>query len=198
MKRVFILGVVVLALMLISFDSYESEIYEAQVKTFNFKEGAIIYDRVYSVFIPYRYREYLEQVSFDYNVPVWIIARVIENESSWKEKAFNKNGKNNYDYGLMQLNSKNLKEFEWRFNNFEKIDYYDPYENIRIGVQYLQYLYKHLGSWELTVSAYNCGINRVRTGNIPISTQRYTSRILQYELQKKEINGGNYEWAIKF
>lgn len=170
--------------------------YEKTVNIFN-KDFYIIYDKVYEIYVPDDYQEYVSYLSKKHLVPIWIIARVIEIESNWNSKAINKNKDGSYDYGIMQLNSKYIRGyFDWKFNDNKKINYYDPYINMEIGVKYLKHLYDYHKSWREAVAAYNCGSSKVLRNEIPLSTKRYVEKVFQYKLVKSK--GETNVWQIKF
>jgi soluble lytic murein transglycosylase-like protein len=77
----------------------------------------------------------------------------------------------------MQLNGKYLDYYSWKFNDGKKIDVFKPSDNIRVGLRYLRWLYEQTGSWEGAFAAYNCGLSRLRSGQIPESTIYYICKI---------------------
>ena len=154
----------------------------------NFKEASTTnyeYKIVYRVYVPKEYRLLINTLNMEYGIPPWILPRMIKKESEWKVKAVSKKNDNgSIDYGLMQLNSNNLEEFTWRFNDFKEIDYFDPVTNITIGAKYLAHLYKQFGTWEEAIMAYNCGPTKVRKNKIPPSTKVYVNEIMSYSIEK--------------
>jgi soluble lytic murein transglycosylase-like protein len=97
--------------------------------------------------------------SVRYNIPLSILGKLIDAESEFDKSATNWNSNGTFDAGLMQLNSSNYAEFKWRFNNGRNYDPYDPETNLRIGCQYLSWIYSNRiigqGSWYKTLVFWN-------------------------------------------
>jgi hypothetical protein len=119
--------------------------------------------------LPYRdlIAKYCQKYSMDWK----LVAALIQVESAFNPRAVSPKGAK----GLMQLMPQTQKELG-------VADPFDPEENIRGGVQYLQQLLQACqGDLELTLAAYNAGIGRVQAykGVPPYpETQLYVTKIL--------------------
>ena len=113
----------------------------------------------------------IAHASRDYKVEAALVKAVIHAESLFDANAVSHKGAQ----GLMQLmpNTAGLVGVK---------DAFDPWQNIRGGTRYLQYLMRRFrGNLELSLAAYNAGENTVlRYGGIPPyrETQRYVKRVL--------------------
>lgn len=107
--------------------------------------------------IPYELqKEYIEQYVFeiieegDYDVHPALILAIVETESSYKWQA-----QNGTHYGLMQINPEYQKE------RMERLDIEDlkanPYDNLRVGIDYFQELLNTYGNEYIALNAYNSG-----------------------------------------
>jgi soluble lytic murein transglycosylase-like protein len=113
----------------------------------------------------------------DAGVPGWLAYSLIDAESGWRVFAVNVNRNGTRDLGLAQLNDRSLDEFAWRYNDGRPVNPFDPATAARVALRYLAALYRATGNWEGAVAAYNCGLARYRTGNIPETTARHVARI---------------------
>lgn len=190
MKRFTFLFVLLVVFLTSSTLPYKKEVFQYKVDYIENLDYLIVYDRVYDCYIPTEYQMYIEVVSDWYDIPIWILSRVITRESNWVYDEVNYSNENgSVDIGMMQLNSEYLSYYYWKLNDFNAIDVFNPYDNIDLGAKYLKYLYVQFGSWELAVAAYNCGPTRLRKGlGIPIKTKEYLEYVFQYRLERKEIN----------
>jgi hypothetical protein len=113
----------------------------------------------------------IRHASRDYKVEPALVKAVIHAESLFDSNAVSRKGAQ----GLMQLMPTTAG-----FVGVE--DAFDPWQNIRGGTRYLQYLMRRFrGNLELSLAAYNAGENTVlRYGGIPPyrETQRYVKRVL--------------------
>jgi len=104
-------------------------------------------------------REYIKEIARKkankYGVPLNIVLAIIEKESSFNPKAYNKNKDGTEDVGLMQINFQHNKKLmkEYGVNSPEEL--YEPELNVELGVRILYENFKRYGSWELAVKAYN-------------------------------------------
>jgi soluble lytic murein transglycosylase-like protein len=194
MNKLVTVLVLAIGLLTVSFTRYEEE---KETKVFSSNGYLVTYIKEYHVYIPEEYTAYLLYMSEKNSVPIWLIARVIEKESSWRDDVVNANSNGSYDYGIMQLNSSYLDYYSWKFNDYKVIDYFNPYESIKIGVKYLRFLYEVTGDWKSAVASYNCGLTKVRNNNIPKSTQRYVEDVFTYSLKAID-KGDTNEFTINF
>lgn len=104
-------------------------------------------------------REYVKELAKKkaqkYGVPVNIVLAIIEKESSFNVRAYNKNKDGTEDVGLMQINFQHNRRLmkEYGVNSPEEL--FDPDLNLELGVRILYENFKRYGSWELAVKAYN-------------------------------------------
>ena len=121
------------------------------------------------------------------SIPIMLAYKMIEVESNWKNSSspnYDKKHKlKSIDYGLLQINSKNIHQFiHWYKEKKRKVKSYDPinnqYDNIHLGLAYLKDLHNQFGNWGQSISAYNCGPSRVMSNNIPEKTKIYTKKII--------------------
>ena len=116
-----------------------------------------LYDRLA---LPYKYQQYIEKYSAEYDIPEEIIFSVIKVESSFRAGVTSPVGA----MGLMQLMP---DTFEWLTGsyhldeNLAAISLYDPEVNIRYGTYYLRYLKNKFGDWSTVLAAYNAGEGNV-------------------------------------
>jgi Transglycosylase SLT domain len=111
-------------------------------------------------------------------VPLVLACRLIQAESEWNTRAIGDRGKvGTRSLGLLQLNERYLPEFARLFNGSQKINPFDPRENIRIGLYYLRSLYRQFQNWQLSICAFNAGWRRIKYGMVPDSTGTYARRI---------------------
>lgn len=120
----------------------------------------------------------VKEINKKIGIPEYIVFALIDAESAGDAMCVNKNPNGTFDYGLMQLNSKYIGEYSWRYNDSRPIDPFDPRDNLKVGMRYLKRLFEVTGSWYLAVCAYNAGLSRVRAGKIPILTKKYARAIV--------------------
>lgn len=129
-----------------------------------------------------RYYDTVHAINRDTAIPMDLLVRLIEKESCWEARAIstpNRNG--SVDMGIMQLNSKYLGYFAMKFNGGVMFDPLDPEINLRVGMKYLAHLYRSTGSWYNAVAAYNAGLTRLQSGDIPPKTRDYLEYVFQDE-----------------
>ncbi len=80
------------------------------------------------------------------------------------ESDFDINAKSSADaFGLMQITFLTAKDVAQKLDmNIEIDDLFVPQKNIKIGVNYLSYLFDILDDKQLVLIAYNAGINRLK------------------------------------
>lgn len=95
--------------------------------------------------------DHIQGLCCDYNIPIEIALAVIEQESTYKADAVSYIGAK----GLMQVQER------WHGARMEKLgctDLFDPYENTRVGMDYLGELLTYYdGNFEMMLTAYNLG-----------------------------------------
>ena len=122
-------------------------------------------------FFPYKYREYVDTYSNQYNLDPLFVLSVIKTESKFDDNAHsNKNA-----VGLMQIT---FVTAEWAakemgYSTFSKENLYDEKYNIRMGCWYLRRLNDIFdGDLDLTIAAYNAGPTNVQTW---LENEKYSS-----------------------
>jgi len=143
-------------------------------------------DQIYLKKIPNEYKYICLQVSQYTKIPVKIIYNLIQKESEWRVNAYNKNSNGSYDVGLVQVNSDNFEYFYWKLWEHEvkpNLDYKAYYQipeiSIWTGFLYLQWLLDYYdGDMTLALTAYNCGLTKVKKNIVPESTKKYVNYIL--------------------
>lgn len=123
--------------------------------------------------------DHIQGLCCDYNIPIEIALAVIEQESTYKADAVSYIGAK----GLMQVQER------WHGARMDKLgctDLFDPYENTRVGMDYLGELLTYYdGNFEMMLTAYNRG----QTGayNELFSKGIYQSDYSREVLEKAEI-----------
>lgn len=110
---------------------------------------------------PKKYSEYVKQYSEEYEIDENFIYAVIKTESGFDPDARSNVGA----VGLMQLMPIAFEEVSNNIDDNKGLKYsdmYNPEYNIMYGTWYLDYLYKHFGSYELTIAAYHAGMTQVQ------------------------------------
>lgn len=112
-------------------------------------------------FFPYKYQEYVDMYSKEYNLDPLFVLSVMKTESKFDDNAHShKNA-----VGLMQIT---VETGEWAANEmgyttFSKDDLYDEQYNIRMGCWYLRWLGDMFNNdIDLMVAAYNAGPTNVQ------------------------------------
>lgn len=132
--------------------------------------------------IPVKYRGYVSELCFQYNVPVGLLYNVVYHESRWKDHVISKRNTNgSRDIGLMQLNSDYLEYYVAKFFSGNKFNPLNGFHSLEVGVKYLADLHNRLkGDWYKVAIAYNYGIGRVHHKRIPANVKVYAKRIVSF------------------
>lgn len=111
------------------------------------------------------YKSYINQTLKTINVNnsnlnVILVLSVIKTESN-----FNKNAKSNSDaYGLMQLQLATAKEVAEKMDmEITLNDLFNAEINIKLGINYLNYLFTIFDDKQLVLMSYNAGLNNVKS-----------------------------------
>ena len=86
-----------------------------------------------------------------YDVPYALVLAIIEQESGYE---FDKTGDGGQSKGYMQIYEK------WHTDRMQKLgctDLMNPYQNVRVGIDFLSYLLKKYGTIQDALAAYNYG-----------------------------------------
>ncbi|WP_294392350.1 lytic transglycosylase domain-containing protein [uncultured Clostridium sp.] len=112
-------------------------------------------------FFPYKYQEYVDMYSKQYNLDPLFVLAVIKTESKFDDNAqSHKNA-----VGLMQIT---VETGEWAadkmgYSTFSKDNLYDEQYNIRMGCWYLRWLANMFdNNRDLMIAAYNAGPTNVQ------------------------------------
>ena len=148
----------------------------------------IVFIVIFTILFPRKYRDEINELADKYNLDRYLVASVINIESSYDVNALSKAGA----MGLMQLLPSTASEMASRLKiDFEKNDLYDVRTNIELGCYYLSYLMDMFDENVVNVlSAYNWGLQNVKDWiakgnvgkdgeitNIPIAeTQNYIKK----------------------
>ena len=102
-----------------------------------------------------KYRAYVQKVLAENNLPQELqYLPVIE--SSYKISALSKSGA----YGMWQFMKNSISPFNIRVNSWMD-ERKDPWLSTNAAVKKLKENYDYLGSWELALAAYNCGLGAI-------------------------------------
>jgi len=127
--------------------------------------------------VPEAVREKLVFTCMEYNIPLEYFINMVEWESGFDpEKMSGTNTNGSYDIGLVQVNSKYVKYFGWKYN-IEGFCPSNVNDALEFAGKHLAFLYDQTGDWKLTFASYNAGLERVLSGDIPASTIEYVDII---------------------
>jgi soluble lytic murein transglycosylase-like protein len=119
------------------------------------------------------FEDFIISASARHSIDADLIRAVIKTESDFNSNARSPKGA----MGLMQLMPDTARQHN-------VLDAYDPLDNIEGGVRHLRLLLsRYRGNLELSLAAYNAGINAVeRHGGIPpyAETRQYVRRVLRF------------------
>jgi len=126
------------------------------------------------------------------NLNTNLVLSIIKQESS-----FNKNARSSKDaFGLMQLTFPTASEQAKKLNlNITIEDLFNPEINIKLGINYLNYLFTIFDDKQLVILSYNAGFNKVKNwlehSELKIvngvyqtpykETNNYINKVLTYE-----------------
>jgi len=96
----------------------------------------------------------------------WVESKFTPSAENWNHKSV--------DRGLFQLNSNS-------FYHLTREDFFDPEINASHGTEYLKFCLKYAPNERLALAAYNAGLSRVKSGDIPKSTQEYVRKVIAYK-----------------
>lgn len=114
--------------------------------------------------VPERYKASFWRYVRETGIPADIACRLVFQESSWNRFATHRNHDGSVDRGLLQLNSKYLPDYAWRYNDGRRVNPLDPETALRVGFRKLAHNYRMTGSWWAAVASYNCGLDAFRAG----------------------------------
>ncbi|MEG2290868.1 MAG: lytic transglycosylase domain-containing protein [Clostridium sp.] len=147
-------------------------------------------------FFPYKYSEYINSFSEEYNIDPLLVLSVIKTESNFDENAIsNRDAK-----GLMQIMD---KTGEWAaeeigINYFLPNMLFNPEINIRIGCWYLANLETEFIDLDLVIAAYNGGSGNVNKwlGDTTYSKDGKKLDYIPFKETKKYVDKVNTNYNI--
>ena len=101
---------------------------------------------------------YMYEVAQQFELPIRIVFRMINQESLFRQDALSHKGA----YGYTQLMPGTYEQYHRLLFGEAFIDDHSPYKNIYIGLFYLRELYDTWGCWMLALASYNAGPGKVR------------------------------------
>lgn len=102
-------------------------------------------------YFPEKMQIYTRCLCKQYDVPYALVLAIIEYESGYE---FDKTGDGGQSKGYMQIYEK------WHTDRMQKLgctDLMNPYQNVRVGIDFLSYLLKKYGTIQDALAAYNYG-----------------------------------------
>jgi soluble lytic murein transglycosylase-like protein len=148
--------------------------------------------------IPIKYVALVEEQCQRHSVPVWLAARIIQNECpEWRPLArSSRNWNGTRDFGLMQINSANLQKFSEWYRHGDSFDPFSARDSLDVGLAHLRWLFEKYDDWQKAVCAYNAGETAVNLGCIPIKTIAYAQRILGSRFKDSSIVMAKAEYSL--
>lgn len=119
------------------------------------------------------------------DVPYALVLAIIEHESGYE---FDKVGDGGQSKGYMQIYEK------WHTDRMERLsctDLMNPYQNVRVGIDFLSYLLKKYGTVQDALAAYNYGEKGAREHlwSNGVYVYSYNSAIVQRMKEIEEVVG---------
>ena len=159
--------------------------------------GAEIYEEGFRYYeIPQEYKDaggcfpeivqvYLWCECKEYGVDYYTVVALIERESGYH---WDKLGDNGNSKGYMQIYEKWHTD---RMQNLGCTDLMNPYQNVRVGIDFLSYLLKKYGTIQDTLAAYNYGEKGAREylWSNGVYVYSYNSAIMQRMKEIEEVVG---------
>lgn len=150
---------------------------------------------------PIKYKDDIEIYSKKYNVSPYIVASVINVESSFNENALSNKGA----LGLMQLMPSTAQWLcEMLGKNYNQNDLFEAKINIELGTYYISYLLCKFDDFTVALCAYNAGEGTVKSWllNEEYSKDGKTLSKIPFQetknyVKKVKRNLGFYEYRFK-
>ena len=142
-------------------------------------EGFVFYDLPEKYadkgYFPEKMQIYTRCLCKQNDVPYALILAIIEYESGYE---FDKTGDNGNSKGYMQIYEK------WHTDRMQKLnctDLMNPYQNVKVGIDFLSYLLKKYGTVQDALAAYNYGERGAREHlwNNGVYVYSYNTAIMQ-------------------
>jgi len=129
------------------------------------------------------FMDFIVKVCEEEEISPYYVFFIIEKESEWNPFTKSKNKNGTIDYGLMQLNSKYLKEYITKYGKYKSKKEYEPInnprDNVELGIRYFALLYRKTGNYYDALLSYNCGLTALRENKVPLSTYQYAQSIIR-------------------
>lgn len=152
-------------------------------------EGFVFYDLqeryAEKGYFPEKMQIYTRCLCKQNDVPYALVLAIIENESGYE---FDKTGDNGNSKGYMQIYEK------WHTDRMQKLnctDLMNPYQNVKVGIDFLSYLLKKYGTVQDALAAYNYGEKGAREHlwNNGVYVYSYNTAIMQRMKEIEEAVG---------
>lgn len=152
-------------------------------------EGFVFYDLPEQYadkgYFPEKMQIYTRCLCKQYDVPYALVLAIIEQESGYE---FDKTGDGGQSKGYMQIYEK------WHADRMQKLgctDLMNPYQNVRVGIDFLSYLLKKYGTIQDTLAAYNYGEKGAREHlwSNGVYVYSYNTAIMQRMKEIEEVVG---------
>jgi soluble lytic murein transglycosylase len=121
-------------------------------------EGALYADRILRYTHPRAFRNLIETIAMDKDVPPPLLFALVREESYFDPEARSHAGA----MGLAQLMPATAQEVSARIGMLQP-DLFNPDDNVRLGAEYLAYVRNYIGNLSHAVLAYNAGPGRIRS-----------------------------------
>lgn len=152
-------------------------------------EGFVFYDLPEQYadkgYFPEKMQIYTRCLCEQYDVPYALVLAIIEQESGYE---FDKTGDSGQSKGYMQIYEKWHTD---RMQNLGCTDLMNPYQNVRVGIDFLSYLLKKYGTIQDTLAAYNYGEKGAREylWSNGVYVYSYNTAIMQRMKEIEEVVG---------
>ena len=152
-------------------------------------EGFVYYDLPEQYadkgYFPEKMQIYTRCLCKQNNVPYALVLALIEHESGYE---FDKVGDSGQSKGYMQIYEK------WHTDRMQRLgctDLMNPYQNVRVGIDFLSYLLKKYGTVQDALAAYNYGEKGAREHlwSNGVYVYSYNSAIMQRMKEIEEVVG---------
>ena len=152
-------------------------------------EGFVFYDLPEKYadkgYFPEKMQIYTRCLCKQNDVPYALVLAIIEYESGYE---FDKTGDNGNSKGYMQIYEK------WHTDRMQKLnctDLMNPYQNVKVGIDFLSYLLKKYGTVQDALAAYNYGERGAREHlwNNGVYVYSYNTAIMQRMKEIEEVVG---------
>ncbi|GHU08421.1 hypothetical protein FACS1894151_04290 [Spirochaetia bacterium] len=129
--------------------------------------------------VPERFRADFLAATQDIPEMRLVLMGMVKHESGWKIFTGRQNNNGTRDHGPLMINERNLGSAQFINAYYPKNPSGDRQIDLLLtGINYFKDLYSRYGTD--AVYAYNCGLTRYRTGNIPRSTVAYYRIVQNY------------------